>query len=98
VIGGLLADTVRDDERSVPYLSRIPVLGHLFRRTVARRVKTNLLVFLTPHIIASDTQMAENSVREREHMRNAMPRRLRTQPKLTGPSWHPRPAPGPERP
>ncbi len=98
VIGGLLADTVRDDERSVPYLSRIPVLGHLFRRTVARRVKTNLLVFLTPHIIASDTQMAENSVREREHMRNAMPRGLRNQPKLTGPSWHPRPAPGPERP
>jgi general secretion pathway protein D len=90
VIGGLLADTVRANERAVPYLSRIPVLGHLFRREDDQRRKTNLLVFLTPHIIASDTQMAENSTRERERMRAAMPRRLRRHPALRGPSWQAR--------
>jgi general secretion pathway protein D len=95
VIGGLLADTVRDGERAVPYLSRVPVLGNLFRRTEARRVKTNLLVFLTPHIIATDAQMATGSVRERERMRAALPPRLRGQPLLGGPSWAPRP-PGDE--
>jgi general secretion pathway protein D len=86
VIGGLLADTVRSAERSVPYLGRIPVLGALFRRNDDRRLKTNLLVFLTPHIIASDAQMAENSQRERD----AMPPALRRHPKLGGPSWQAR--------
>jgi general secretion pathway protein D len=87
VIGGLLADTLRSGERRIPFLGRIPVLGVLFRRDDDQRTKTNLLVFLTPHIIASDTQMAENAAREREHMRSAMPPRLRRHPKLDGPSW-----------
>jgi general secretion pathway protein D len=65
VIGGLLADTVRSSERSVPFLGDVPVLGNLFRRTDDRRIKTNLLVFLTPHIVASDTQMAARSAAAR---------------------------------
>src|SRR5262249_48295484 len=84
VIGGLLADTVRLDERGVPFLKDVPVLGNLFKRDENHRVKTNLLVFLTPHVIASDQQMAENSLRERERM----PARLRRSPILRGPSWH----------
>jgi general secretion pathway protein D len=89
VIGGLLTDSIRASERSVPYLRSIPVLGHLFRRTDQRRTKTNLLVFLTPHIIASDRQMATSSLRERERMRAALPRALRDRPVLTDPSWNP---------
>jgi general secretion pathway protein D len=89
VIGGLLSDTIRTDEHSVPYFRSIPVLGHLFRRNDDQRTKTNLLVFLTPHIIASDTQMAANSVRERDRMRAALPRPLRDRPPLDAPSWHP---------
>ena len=93
VIGGLLSDTVRGTETAVPYFSRIPVLGALFRHNEDRRMKTNLLVFLTPHIIATDEQMAENSLRERERMRSGMPRGLRHQPTLTGRGWR---APGRE--
>jgi len=92
VIGGLLSDTIRANVESVPYLGRIPVLGHLFRRDDDRRTKTNLLVFLTPHIIATDEQMATNSLRERERTRAAMPRALRDRPALTAPSWQPPPA------
>jgi general secretion pathway protein D len=91
VIGGLLADTVRVDERGVPYLKDVPVLGSLFRRDDTRRVKTNLLVFLTPHVISSDRQMADNSLRERARM----PARLRRSPLLRGRSWQaPGEAPG----
>jgi general secretion pathway protein D len=91
VIGGLLADTVRVDERGVPYLKDVPVLGNLFRRDDTRRVKTNLLVFLTPHVISSDRQMADNSLRERARM----PARLRRSPLLRGRSWQaPGEAPG----
>ena len=92
MIGGLLSDTIRANVESVPYLGRIPVLGHLFRRDDDRRTKTNLLVFLTPHIIATDEQMATNSLRERERTRAAMPRALRDRPALTAPSWQPPPA------
>src|SRR5438876_3513089 len=87
VNGGLLADTIRAHAEAVPFLGHIPVLGHLFRRDDDRRTKTNLLVFLTPHIIATDEQMATNSLRERERMRAALPRPRRDRPPLTGPSW-----------
>jgi general secretion pathway protein D len=88
VIGGLLADGTRTGVRSVPYLGKVPVLGALFRRDDTRRVKTNLLVFLTPHIIASDTQMVENSLRERRRMQRALPPGVPQTGVLTGPSWH----------
>jgi len=89
VIGGLLADTVRVDERGVPFLKDVPVLGNFFKRDDTRRVKTNLLVFLTPHVIATDQQMADNSLRERARM----PARVRRTPPLRGRSWEPRGAP-----
>ena len=95
VIGGLLSDTIRTSVRAVPYLGRIPVLGHLFRRNDDQRMKTNLLVFLTPHVIASDTQMAETAAHERERMRAALPPALRGRPPLAGPSWEAPSAPEP---
>jgi hypothetical protein len=83
VIGGLIADTLRDDERSVPFLSDVPVLGHLFRRDDHHRVKTNLLVFLTPHIITSDVDMAARGRAQRA----ALPPVMRERPLLHGSSW-----------
>ncbi|HWP66479.1 MAG TPA: secretin N-terminal domain-containing protein, partial [Candidatus Limnocylindria bacterium] len=85
VIGGLIADTLREEERAVPFLKDVPVLGHLFRREERRRMKTNLLVFLTPHIITSDVDMAARS----QAQRAAMPRAMRERPVLQGPSWEP---------
>jgi len=83
VIGGLLSDTLRGEDRSVPFLGDVPVLGHLFRREDRRRMKTNLLVFLTPHIITSDRDLA---VRGRAQ-RAVLPPHVRRRPALTGPSW-----------
>jgi type II secretory pathway component GspD/PulD (secretin) len=94
VIGGLIADTQRVTTRAVPYLGRIPVLGVLFRFDADLRQKTNLLVFLTPHIIGSDEAMAQHSLHERERMRASLPSALRRQPQLGGRSWRP-PAPAP---
>jgi general secretion pathway protein D len=83
VIGGLLADTIRRDERRVPFLADVPVLGNLFKSTEDRRVKTNLIVFLTPHVIDSDWQMADVG----EHQRARMPADARRNPLLHTPSW-----------
>jgi general secretion pathway protein D len=94
VLGGLLADTVRQGTRVVPYLGRLPVLGALFRRDDARRVKTNLLVFLTPHIIPSDVAMAATAEAQRDRMRRALPPARRDHPSLRAPSWKPPPEAG----
>ncbi len=78
VIGGLLSDNRREREERVPFLGRIPVLGAFFRRSDGRRTKTNLLVFLTPHILASERQVVQNSLRQRARM----PKALRESPAL----------------
>jgi general secretion pathway protein D len=65
VIGGLLSDARRASESAVPFLRDVPVLGNLFRRNDDRRTKTNLIAFLTPHVVASDAQMASRTAAER---------------------------------
>ncbi|MDO8643495.1 MAG: hypothetical protein Q7S00_00830, partial [bacterium] len=51
VIGGLLEDTQRTTIRKVPLLGDIPVLGWLFKHRQKVKVKSNLLIFITPHVI-----------------------------------------------
>jgi general secretion pathway protein D len=87
VIGGLISDTLRSGEQSVPFLGDIPLLGNLFRRTDDRRVKTNLIAFLTPHVVASDAQMAARSAAERAKL----PPRARNSPAIRNRAWEARP-------
>ncbi len=54
VIGGVLTDDYRRDEAKVPILGDLPLIGFLFRNTSTNAKKTNLYIFLTPHIIADD--------------------------------------------
>ena len=51
VIGGLVGDSTEDDVYKVPLLGDIPFLGWLFRTHSNTREKTNMYVFLTPHIV-----------------------------------------------
>jgi general secretion pathway protein D len=60
VLGGLIEETGNNSVEGVPGLSKIPLLGGLFRYQTRDRKKTNLMVFLRPYIIR-DTA-TENSV------------------------------------
>ncbi len=51
VIGGLMQDTKTASTSKVPLLGDIPLLGAAFRRKVNQDTKTELLIFLTPHIV-----------------------------------------------
>lgn len=51
VIGGLMQDRLEDNVRKVPLLGDIPLLGGLFRRTTQSKVKTELLIFITPQVV-----------------------------------------------
>ena len=51
VVGGLRNISHSRTVTRVPWLSEIPVLGALFRNTITKRANTELLVFLTVHIV-----------------------------------------------
>ena len=51
VLGGLKEEETRESKQGVPGLSRIPVLGHLFKSRSAQRKKRNLMIFLRPIIL-----------------------------------------------
>jgi type IV pilus assembly protein PilQ len=53
VIGGVFIDTQSNTVAGVPYLSRIPVLGWLFKNKTESVAKQELLIFLTPTIVKS---------------------------------------------
>jgi general secretion pathway protein D len=51
ILGGLIDDQLREQDRRVPGLGRIPGLGWLFRARNSDRSKTNLMVFIRPTIL-----------------------------------------------
>jgi general secretion pathway protein D len=57
VLGGMMQETVNNSESKIPLLGDIPLLGHLFKFSSVSRKKTNLLIFLTPHIIKNPEEM-----------------------------------------
>jgi general secretion pathway protein D len=57
-LGGLMQDDVTEGNSRVPFLGKIPILGHLFKTTNAKKVKTNLMVFIRTRILRDDVQTA----------------------------------------
>jgi general secretion pathway protein D len=53
IIGGLIQDNRTSTTNKVPCIGNIPGLGWLFKTFSGTKDKTNLLVFVTPHIIRS---------------------------------------------
>ena len=70
VIGGLISDNSFRQRSGVPYLQDVPVLGNFFRTDGSNSDKINLLIFLTPHIVRDDTEIAAHSSGERDRFRN----------------------------
>ncbi|MHC4354600.1 MAG: secretin N-terminal domain-containing protein, partial [Planctomycetota bacterium] len=66
VIGGLIEDQLVDTIRKVPLLGDIPLAGHLFKRTVKEKAKTELLIFLTPHVAMDPTGLTPISDAEQD--------------------------------
>jgi type II secretory pathway component GspD/PulD (secretin) len=65
VIGGLISTQSNDQERKVPLLGDIPILGAAFKRKVKSDVKTELLIFLTPHVVQQPGDLAKVAEQER---------------------------------
>ena len=65
IIGGLMENKKLTSVSKIPFISDIPLLGTLFKRTIKSSVKTELMIFLTPYIVATPTQLASLSTLER---------------------------------
>lgn len=54
VIAGLITDKLIDTKKKVPVLGDIPIVGLMFQKTEKTVTKTDLIIFITPHIITPD--------------------------------------------
>ncbi|WP_221253648.1 pilus (MSHA type) biogenesis protein MshL [Campylobacter sp. 19-13652] len=52
IIGGLIGESELDSESSVPFLSKLPILGSLFGYEKNNKIRTELVFVITPKIIA----------------------------------------------
>jgi general secretion pathway protein D len=66
IVGGLIQDSKSTTDTKIPLLGDIPLLGNLFKRHQKNDSKSELIIFLTPHIIQNPTELAALSARERE--------------------------------
>ena len=64
-IGGLISETFTETETKVPFLGDIPFLGWFFKTIGEDSRKTNLLVFLTPHIVRNEEDLEFQTIRKR---------------------------------
>lgn len=65
VIGGILETSDKQDEARVPGLASLPVLGKLFQSEQVTQRKTELLIFVTPRVLAeSPPSAASNTLRD----------------------------------
>ncbi|HWJ96122.1 MAG TPA: type IV pilus secretin PilQ family protein, partial [Telluria sp.] len=58
VLGGIYQQTERSNETKVPFLGDVPLLGHLFKTNGRETAKTELLIFITPKIVADKMSTA----------------------------------------
>ncbi|MES2832315.1 MAG: type IV pilus secretin PilQ [Pseudomonadota bacterium] len=52
VLGGIFQQTERNSVAKVPFLGDLPVFGYAFKTTARTNDKTELLIFITPKIVA----------------------------------------------
>jgi type IV pilus assembly protein PilQ len=56
VISGLRQEAFQNDEKGIPWLSKVPVLGWLFKNDLTETTRRELVVFLTAKIVANPGQ------------------------------------------
>jgi len=65
VIGGLMQSKKLDSTTKVPLLGDIPLIGLLFKHKVTSNGKTELMIFMTPHIVKQPSDLAALTSSER---------------------------------
>jgi general secretion pathway protein D len=81
VIGGLMSNDDSISTQGVPWISDIPVLGNIFSNRSSDKMKDNLLVFLTPHVVRNKTDLRSLALDQRARFVNTLgPREMHDMP------------------
>jgi general secretion pathway protein D len=97
VLGGLIQERRTVDDRGVPFLKNVPLIGFLFGFKELKIEKTELLILITPRVIGTVVDAA----RITEEMRRATPeldQAVRSSPRSPASSPPPLDEPMPQRP
>ncbi len=89
VLGGLTTDDISESEEAVPGVSRIPLIGNLFRYRKTSNVKRNLMLFIRPRILRSDSDQFNISAEKYNYLRSEQIRARSTTTGMTPPEEMP---------
>lgn len=82
VLSGLLQRNAGTDVDALPFLGSIPILGALFRSKHFQNKETELVVFVTPHLVDSHTPALQDRI---ERTEERLKQNLGDAPYLTSP-------------
>lgn len=70
VIGGIIGQDTTTGEYKVPLFGDIPLLGWLFKTRTEYEQRTNLFIFITPHIVENPAEIASLYYQKRDLIDN----------------------------
>ncbi|MDH4318126.1 MAG: hypothetical protein OEV64_07025, partial [Desulfobulbaceae bacterium] len=92
VLGGIIGQDTTSGEYKVPLLGDIPLVGWLFKSHTQYDQRTNLFIFITPHIVENPAEVASLYQRKREVIDAS---KKKYEEEFSG--WEPLPQPDAER-
>lgn len=64
VLGGLISEEKKKDTEGMPFISRVPLLGNLFKETVDSKTRKELIIFIQPMVVTDDATLKQASYNE----------------------------------
>jgi type II secretion system protein D len=64
VLGGLISETKDNGTSGTPFLSSIPAVGHLFKRTNNTTSRKELIIFIQPTVVTNENDLKISSAKE----------------------------------
>ena len=70
IISGLIKEDESDTVNRTPFISKIPVLGHLFKQSSKNKEKTEIVIYIVPHLIQEYSKSDSEIVNLRRYYEN----------------------------
>jgi type IV pilus assembly protein PilQ len=70
ILGGLIKNNESDTKNKIPFLGDIPLVGALFRTNAKTSSKTNLMIYITPHIVNRENLPSLDSMLQKSNINN----------------------------
>ncbi len=69
VIGGLMQETINDQDAKTPFLGDLPGVGHLFNHKKNASVKSELVILLKPVVVRSADEWNDELLKSRDNIK-----------------------------